>query len=140
MAATDQHQALVLPVEPSRQPGDADRLGLADGARARVSSESGSLEVPVEVSDPTAGATWFDDPTLVAAGLVADYEHPTYGRFRQYGHLVHLSDTPGRIGGPPPLLGEHSAQVLAELGFTAEQIVDFAARRITVLAEGSEVS
>ena len=36
-------------------------------------------------------------PDLVAAGLVADYEHPQYGRFRQFGHLVHLSDTPGRI-------------------------------------------
>ncbi len=90
--------------------------------------------VPVEISDPTAGATWFADPTLVAAGLVADYVHPTYGRFRQYGQLVHLSDTPGRIGGPPPLLGEHSAQVLTDLGFTTEQIADFAARRITVVA------
>ena len=35
---------------------DADRLGLVDGARARVSSEAGSLEVPVEVTDTiTAG-------------------------------------------------------------------------------------
>ena len=34
--------------------GDADRLGLVDGARARVSSESGSLEVPVEVTDDIA--------------------------------------------------------------------------------------
>jgi anaerobic selenocysteine-containing dehydrogenase len=34
--------------------GDADRLGLVDGARARISSEAGSLEVPVEVTDDIA--------------------------------------------------------------------------------------
>ena len=66
----------------------------------------------------TRGRTWFDQPDLVAAGLVADYEHPQYGRFRQFGHLVHLSDTPGRIAGPPPLLGQHSREVLAELGYS----------------------
>ncbi len=92
--------------------------------------------VPVEISDPTVGSTWFDDPTLVAAGLVADYEHPTYGRFRQFGQLVHLSGTPGRIAGPPPLLGEHSSMVLTELGYSPDEIADLAARRVTVLASG----
>ena len=43
----------------------------------------------------TRGRTWFAQPDLIAAGLVADYEHPTYGRFRQFGHLVNLSETPG---------------------------------------------
>ena len=36
----------------------------------------------------TRGARGSTQPDLVAAGLVADYEHPTYGRFRQFGHLV----------------------------------------------------
>ncbi len=35
--------------------GDAARLGLADGARATVTSEAGSLEVPVEVTDDIVG-------------------------------------------------------------------------------------
>jgi crotonobetainyl-CoA:carnitine CoA-transferase CaiB-like acyl-CoA transferase len=87
--------------------------------------------VPVEIADPDGGRTWFDRPDLVAAGLVADYEHPQYGRFRQFGHLVHLSDTPGRIAGPPPLLGQHSREVLAELGYSPEQIGQLRERGVT---------
>jgi len=33
--------------------------------------------VPVEISDESAGRTWLSDPDLIAAGLVASYEHPT---------------------------------------------------------------
>jgi crotonobetainyl-CoA:carnitine CoA-transferase CaiB-like acyl-CoA transferase len=78
--------------------------------------------VPVEISDPDMGFTWFDQPDLIAAGLVADYSHPQYGRFRQFGHLINFSETPGHIAGPPPLLGQHSYQVLEELGYPPEQI------------------
>jgi crotonobetainyl-CoA:carnitine CoA-transferase CaiB-like acyl-CoA transferase len=74
--------------------------------------------VPVELAPEDARRTWFTQPDVVAAGLVAEYQHPTYGRFRQFGHLVHLSETPGRIAGPPPLLGQHSREVLAELGYS----------------------
>ncbi len=80
--------------------------------------------VPVEMAREDARRTWFTQPDLVAAGLVADYVHPTYGRFRQFGHLVGLSETPGRIAGPPPLLGQHSREVLADLGYTDAEIAD----------------
>jgi crotonobetainyl-CoA:carnitine CoA-transferase CaiB-like acyl-CoA transferase len=87
--------------------------------------------VPTEIADPDGGRTWFDQPDLVAAGLVADYAHPRYGRLRQFGHLVHLSATPGRIAGPPPLLGEHSRQVLAELGYSDDEVDRLQARGVT---------
>ena len=91
--------------------------------------------VPVEIADPDGGRTWFGRPDLVAAGLVADYEHPQYGRFRQFGHLVQLSDTPGRIAGPPPLLGQHSREVLAELGYPPEQIGQLREQGVTLWPE-----
>jgi crotonobetainyl-CoA:carnitine CoA-transferase CaiB-like acyl-CoA transferase len=78
------------------------------------------------------GRTWFTRPDVVAAGLVADYERPAYGRFRQFGHLVNFSETPGRIGGPPPLLGQQSRQVPGELGYSAEEIDDLRERGVTL--------
>ncbi|MET0144582.1 MAG: CoA transferase [Ilumatobacteraceae bacterium] len=78
--------------------------------------------VPVEIADADAPRTWFDDPDMVANGLVADYRHPEYGRFRQFGELLHFSATPGRIAGPPPRLGEHTVQVLDELGYSRAEM------------------
>jgi crotonobetainyl-CoA:carnitine CoA-transferase CaiB-like acyl-CoA transferase len=91
--------------------------------------------VPAEISDPDMGSTWFDQPDLIAAGLVADYPHPQYGRFRQFGHLLHFSDTPGRISGPPPLLGQHSRQVLTELGYAPGEIQGLRDKGVTFWPE-----
>jgi crotonobetainyl-CoA:carnitine CoA-transferase CaiB-like acyl-CoA transferase len=91
--------------------------------------------VPVEQAPEDARRAWFTQPDVVAAGLVADYEHPTYGRFRQFGHLVNLSDTPGRIAGPPPLLGQHSREVLAELGYSDAEISTLRDQGVTLWPE-----
>jgi crotonobetainyl-CoA:carnitine CoA-transferase CaiB-like acyl-CoA transferase len=87
--------------------------------------------VPIEIADPDLGRTWFDQPDLIAAGLVADYRHPRYGRFRQFGHLINFSQTPGRIFGPPPLLGQHSREILADLGYSPEEIDGLREARVT---------
>jgi crotonobetainyl-CoA:carnitine CoA-transferase CaiB-like acyl-CoA transferase len=88
--------------------------------------------VPVEMAREDARRTWFTQPDLVAAGLVADYEHPTYGRFRQFGSLVDLSETPGRIAGPPPLLGQHSREVLTHLGYSDAEIQTLREQGVTL--------
>ncbi len=101
--------------------GSADHwFGVLDGAG-----------VPVEISDPEAGRRWLHDPETVAAGLVADYPHPRWGRLRQFGTLIDFSETPGRIAGPPPVLGEHSRQVLTELGYDPKSIDALGAAGIT---------
>ena len=71
-------------------------------------------QIPVDTDD---GRRLLTDPTLVAAGLVADYEHPRLGRLRQFGQLIQLSDTPGRIAGPPPLVGQHTRPLLRAVGY-----------------------
>jgi crotonobetainyl-CoA:carnitine CoA-transferase CaiB-like acyl-CoA transferase len=71
-------------------------------------------QVPVDTDD---GRLLLADETNVALGLVADYEHPVLGRLRQFGELMALSDTPGRIAGPPPLVGQHTRQVLRQLQY-----------------------
>jgi crotonobetainyl-CoA:carnitine CoA-transferase CaiB-like acyl-CoA transferase len=115
----------------------ADALAdhLATWFAARTASDAfGVLDaaaVPVEIADSEVRRTWFGQPDLVAAGLVADYQHPTYGRFRQFGSLIGFSDTPGRIGGPPPLLGQHSREVLARVGYGPDEIDSLRARGVT---------
>ena len=71
-------------------------------------------QVPVDTDD---GRLILGDADNVALGLVADYEHGILGRLRQFGHLMQLSDTPGHIAGPPPLVGEHTRQLLRTVGY-----------------------
>ena len=57
----------------------------------------------------------FADPQVVARGLVETVEHPTLGALPQVRNPVRSSATPPAIDRHPPLLGEHTAEVLGEL-------------------------
>ncbi len=54
--------------------------------------------------------------------MVVEVEHSRVGRMKTLGLPVKFSDTPGRVHGPAPLLGEHSRAILAEAGYTASEI------------------
>jgi crotonobetainyl-CoA:carnitine CoA-transferase CaiB-like acyl-CoA transferase len=63
-----------------------------------------------------------DDPGAVANGFVHDLDHPLLGRYRTAATPIEMEKTPVRTSGPSPMLGEHTASVLAELGFTDAEI------------------
>jgi crotonobetainyl-CoA:carnitine CoA-transferase CaiB-like acyl-CoA transferase len=79
--------------------------------------------VPNEIPlDPKGGEAMLYDADNVELGLTAEYDHPVLGRLRQFGELIGFSETPGRIGGPPPLVGEHTRDIMEWLGYGATEI------------------
>ncbi|MET3794720.1 CaiB/BaiF CoA transferase family protein [Aquamicrobium terrae] len=56
------------------------------------------------------------DPQVLARDLIATLRHPAYGEVRMPGPAVKLSHTPAAIRMPPPMLGEHTHEVLSGLG------------------------
>jgi crotonobetainyl-CoA:carnitine CoA-transferase CaiB-like acyl-CoA transferase len=64
----------------------------------------------------------FEDPHTQARDMEVRLEHPVEGEIRALGIPVKMSDTPGAIRRPAPLLGEHTDEVLREAGFTDEEI------------------
>ena len=64
----------------------------------------------------------FHDPHLEARGFFPEAPHSKLGPTRQVGSPMRLSETPARMDRAGPLLGEHSAQVLSESGYSQEEI------------------
>jgi formyl-CoA transferase len=67
------------------------------------------------------------DPQIASNRMVVDMQHPDYGTIKVIGTPVKLEDTPGSMRLPPPRLGEHTTEVLADLGFTREEIAALSA-------------
>ncbi len=80
--------------------------------------------VPSEVSAEDNVVALFDEAELREKRWIATYEHPTIGRVETGGLLIDFSDTPGVLGGPAPLVGQHSREILTELGYDTPQIDD----------------
>ena len=56
----------------------------------------------------------FSDPQVVASGQVAKFNHTTLGEINLVGSPIHLSRTPVTHQGAPPILGEHTKEVLGK--------------------------
>ena len=71
-----------------------------------------------------------NDPDVLANGYVTEIDYPKHGkRLKVHGTPWQFSETPAKPGIAPEL-GEHNDAVLAELGYTAEQIGDLRMRKV----------
>jgi crotonobetainyl-CoA:carnitine CoA-transferase CaiB-like acyl-CoA transferase len=77
----------------------------------------------------------FEDPQVRHLGLVAEVEQPGAGKVKMLTFPGRASGTPPRIDRPAPLLGQHTAEVLGELGLAREEIDRLATAGVIVLGE-----
>ena len=70
---------------------------------------------------PLPSTFWLEDPQAQSLGLTAPVSHPDWGEYRRHGPLVHFDAHTPELQ-PPPLVGQHSDQVLAGLGYGPEEI------------------
>jgi crotonobetainyl-CoA:carnitine CoA-transferase CaiB-like acyl-CoA transferase len=100
-----------------RERPTADWLALLDAA-----------EVPCGPINDVAAA--FASPQAAAREMTVDVEHPALGLVRQVGVPFALSATPATIRTAPPLAGEHTIELLGELGYRGDEVA-------RLLAEGA---
>ena len=70
-----------------------------------------------------------EDRSLYATGTMVEVDHPTRGKYLSVGNPIKLSASPSEVK-RSPLLGEHTDEVMRELGYTAETIAQLRAENV----------
>jgi crotonobetainyl-CoA:carnitine CoA-transferase CaiB-like acyl-CoA transferase len=131
LAAFDpEHRKRLADVIGDRAILDADDPELASNLAARFAEGAASdwwerldrAGIPVEVVDESFCRDLFDDPDARRLGLVAETWAGAVGRFEDPGLLVGFSATPGLVQRGPCMCGEHTRELLRELGYADAEI------------------
>jgi len=63
-----------------------------------------------------------EDKQTLGRGLIVELEHPTIGTAKSIANPIRFSDTPVSYRLPPPVLGEHTSEILKGLGYSSEAV------------------
>ena len=113
-------------VEPRDRMNNVDELvSTLEGTFVQQTSDHW-LEI-LEAANVPAGpindlAQVYDDPQVQAREMMVETDHPVAGRVKNIGIPIKLSETPGRFQRPAPTLGQHTDEVLTELGCSDDEI------------------
>jgi crotonobetainyl-CoA:carnitine CoA-transferase CaiB-like acyl-CoA transferase len=118
-----------------RQASDAALNALLEGVlKTRTAGEWFQLldaaGVPCEIANPSFGREIFLDPIMRELGLIVEHEHPKLGRFEQFGNTIDFSVTPGVVQGPPPIVGQHTREILGQHGVPDVEIEELLASKV----------
>jgi crotonobetainyl-CoA:carnitine CoA-transferase CaiB-like acyl-CoA transferase len=71
-----------------------------------------------------------EDPQIRHRDMILELDHPEYGKVRHPGISIKLSETPGSVRRFGPLAGQHTDEVLLDLGYSKERIADLRKERV----------
>jgi crotonobetainyl-CoA:carnitine CoA-transferase CaiB-like acyl-CoA transferase len=80
-----------------------------------------------EAADAWAGPVYgyadvVNDPQIQHNGTFVEYDHPTEGRVKTPGFAIRFSKTPSRVERGAPVTGQHTREILSEIGWSQERI------------------
>ncbi len=120
--------------DPVQRNANIDKVYAATAEISRTRTTAEWLRLCEELDIPATAFSRLEDvlehPHLKAVGMFRTMEHPTEGTVRAARPPTRFAATPASIRRHAPRLGEHSAEVLREIGYDEAAIRDLAARKV----------